>query len=78
MKEHIIVLGGGVIGLSTAFSLVERGFEVTVLEKTTCGGQASGAAAGMLAPYSEISEDPDPFFKFCLDSLRMFKKWQLD
>lgn len=78
MKEHILVLGGGVIGLATAFSLNRRGYEVTILEKTTCGGQASGAAAGMLAPFTEISEDPDPFFKFCLESLRMFKKWQQD
>ncbi|MDQ0256324.1 glycine oxidase [Evansella vedderi] len=78
MKEHIIVLGGGVIGLATAFSLSRRGHEVTILEKTTCGGQASGAAAGMLAPYTEIGEDPDPFFKFCLNSLRMFKEWQQD
>lgn len=30
----------------------------------------------MLAPFSEISEDLDPFFKFCLDSLRMYDKWQ--
>jgi len=76
MKEHILILGGGIIGLSTAFSLSRRGFSVTILERTTCGGQASGAAAGMLAPFSEISEDPDPFFTFCLDSLRMFHKWQ--
>ncbi|PYZ92088.1 glycine oxidase ThiO [Salipaludibacillus keqinensis] len=76
MKEHILILGGGVIGLASAFSLIRRGFEVTILEKNTCGGQASGAAAGMLAPYSEIMEDPDPFFTFCLDSLRMFRDWQ--
>ncbi|MCE7794116.1 glycine oxidase ThiO [Salipaludibacillus sp. CUR1] len=78
MKEKILILGGGVIGLATAFSLSRRNYDVTVLEKNQCGGQASGAAAGMLAPFSEISEDPDPFFLFCLDSLRMFKKWQQD
>lgn len=76
MKEKVIVLGGGVIGLSIAFELSRRNYEVTVLEKTTCGGQASGAAAGMLAPFSEIGEDPDDFFTFCLDSLRMFDSWQ--
>ncbi len=73
-----MVLGGGVIGLATAFELSRRNFDVTVLEKTSCGGQASGAAAGMLAPYSEIGEDPDDFFKLCLDSLRMYKKWQAE
>ncbi|NEU30749.1 glycine oxidase ThiO [bacterium LRH843] len=76
MKEKILILGGGVIGLATAFELSRRDYDVTVLEKTTCGGQASGAAAGMLAPFSEIGEDPDDFFSFCLDSLRMYKEWQ--
>lgn len=76
MAEHIIVLGGGVIGLATAFELRLRRLDVTVLEVQAFGGQASGAAAGMLAPYSEIGEDPDDFFKLCLASLRMFPKWQ--
>ncbi|BAD64271.1 MULTISPECIES: glycine oxidase ThiO [Shouchella] len=74
--EHTIVLGGGVIGLSVAFQLAMDGKTVSVLEINTCGGQASGAAAGMLAPYSEISEDPDDFFRLCLASLRAFKEWQ--
>ncbi|MDT8861715.1 glycine oxidase ThiO [Alkalihalobacillus sp. MEB130] len=78
MQEKVLILGGGVIGLATAFELSRRNYDVTVLEKTSCGGQASGAAAGMLAPYSEIGEDPDDFFKLCLDSLRMYKTWQAD
>jgi glycine oxidase len=78
VKERVVILGGGVIGLATAFELSMRNYDVTVLEKTNCGGQASGAAAGMLAPFSEIGEDPDDFFKLCLDSLRMYKKWQAD
>ncbi|KHF41818.1 glycine oxidase ThiO [Halalkalibacter okhensis] len=78
MQEKVIILGGGVIGLATAFELSRRNYDVTVLEKTSCGGQASGAAAGMLAPYSEIGEDPDDFFRLCLDSLRMYKQWQSD
>ncbi|TSB46701.1 glycine oxidase ThiO [Alkalicoccobacillus porphyridii] len=78
MAERIIILGGGVIGLSTAFELRRRGFEVAILEIHSFGGQASGAAAGMLAPYSEIGEDPDDFFRLCLKSLRSFKKWQQD
>jgi glycine oxidase len=78
VQERVLILGGGVIGLATAFELSRRNYNVTVLEKTICGGQASGAAAGMLAPYSEIGEDPDDFFQLCLDSLRMYKKWQAD
>ncbi|TNJ67282.1 glycine oxidase ThiO [Paenibacillus hemerocallicola] len=77
MTQHVMVLGGGVIGLSCAFELKRRGFAVTVLEMGKCGGQASGAAAGMLAPYSENVEEPDPFFRLCLQSLLLYPEWQL-
>ncbi|WP_096201246.1 glycine oxidase ThiO [Bacillus sp. FJAT-45350] len=76
MGERIIVLGGGIVGLASAFECQRRGFDVTLVEKVKCGGQASGAAAGMLAPYSEIGEDPDDFFRLCLESLNLYPKWQ--
>lgn len=76
MGKDIIVLGGGVIGLSIAFECQRRGDQVLVLDVSECGGQASGAAAGMLAPYSEISEDPDDFFHLCVQSLHEFPSWQ--
>ncbi|GGA47625.1 glycine oxidase ThiO [Paenibacillus physcomitrellae] len=76
MKQRIIVMGGGVIGLASAFELASRGYEVAVLETGRCGGQASGAAAGMLAPYSENLESPDEFFRLCLESLQLYPAWQ--
>lgn len=76
MGERIVVLGGGIIGLSCAFELQTRGHEVTVLELQRCGGQATGAAAGMLAPFSENVEGPDDFFRLCLQSLRLYPQWQ--
>jgi glycine oxidase len=76
MKESIVIMGGGVIGLSCAFELRRRGHQVTVLEINRCGGQASGAAAGMLAPYSENVEGPDAFFQFCRSSLQLYPEWQ--
>lgn len=78
MGERIVVLGGGVIGLAIAFECQRRGHQVTVLEKVACGGQASGAAAGMLAPFSEIGEDPDDFFRLCIASLKLYPEWQKD
>jgi glycine oxidase len=76
MADHLLVIGGGVIGLSCAYELRKRGYQVTVAEQHQCGGQASGAAAGMLAPFSENSEQPDTFFQFCLDSLKQYEEWQ--
>lgn len=78
MREKVIIIGGGVIGLASAFECAMRGHEVTVLEKGKCGGQASGAAAGMLAPFSEIGEDPDDFFRLCFESLKLYPDWQCE
>lgn len=75
-KRELAVLGGGIIGLSIAYECSRRGMKVTLLEKGKCGGQATGAAAGMLAPYSEIGEDPDPFFDLCQLSLKLYPAWQ--
>jgi 15-cis-phytoene desaturase len=41
MSHHVIVLGGGVGGMSAAHELIERGFRVTVYERGTIpGGKA--------------------------------------
>lgn len=42
MNKHVIIIGGGVAGMSAAHELIERGFRVTVFErqKTLCGGKA--------------------------------------
>ncbi|EFM11565.1 glycine oxidase ThiO [Paenibacillus curdlanolyticus YK9] len=75
MAEHVLIAGGGIIGLSCAFEAARRGKRVTVVEPGGFGGQASGAAAGMLAPYSENTEQPDAFFHLCEYSLRQYAEW---
>jgi glycine oxidase len=75
MPQSVIILGGGIIGLSCAFEAARRGMNVTLIEPNELGGQASGAAAGMLAPFSENTEQPDDFFHLCLSSLRCYPEW---
>jgi glycine oxidase len=75
MADTVLILGGGIIGLASAFEAAGRGYRVTVLEAEAPGGQASGAAAGMLAPFSENPDQPDDFFRLCLDSLRRYPEW---
>ncbi len=51
----VAVVGGGVIGLAVAWRTRLQGLSVTVLERGAIGGEcASGVAAGMLAPVSEV------------------------
>jgi glycine oxidase len=51
--KRALVVGGGVIGLTSAFQLRRHGWDVTVLDpKPGCG--ATWASAGMIAPIAEI------------------------
>ena len=49
-RPDVIVIGGGVIGLSIAWELVGQGLTVRVLEQGDFGREASWAGAGMLPP----------------------------
>jgi len=48
MKTDVIIVGGGLMGLSTALHLARRGTKVIVLEKQSSGRHASGVNAGGL------------------------------
>ena len=48
--RRIAVVGAGVVGLSTAWHLRERGLEVTVLDRTGVAAGASWGNAGWLTP----------------------------
>jgi len=46
----VVVVGGGVIGLSVAYELAGQGAAVTILEQSQFGQEASWAGAGILHP----------------------------
>jgi glycine oxidase len=70
----VVVVGGGVAGCATAFYLARAGASVTVLERGELAGEASGAAAGMLAALSDEGGERGPDFqKLCLDSLSLYR-----
>ena len=48
--SDVVVIGGGVIGLSIAYELAGQGGSVTVLEQGQFGREASWAGAGILPP----------------------------
>jgi glycine oxidase len=52
--SDLIVVGGGVIGLSVAWQAARRGMSVTVLERDAAGEGTSRVAAGMIAPVAEV------------------------
>lgn len=49
--DELIIVGGGIIGLSTAYYAAKAGFRATVLERGPAGGpNCSSANAGMVVP----------------------------
>lgn len=53
----VAVLGGGLIGCATARLLARAGLKVALFERGRIGGEASGAAAGMLGVQSESPDE---------------------
>ena len=70
----VVIVGGGVIGCALARELAMRGAAVTVVEKAEPGAEASGAAAGLLAPQAE-GLARGPFFDLALESRRLYPAW---
>ena len=48
-----VVVGGGIIGVATAYELSKRGLRVVLIERNTLASCATYASAGMLAPASD-------------------------
>jgi glycine oxidase len=69
-----VVVGGGVVGSAVAWMLAREGLAVTLLERDAIAAHASGAAAGMLTPSPEASDD-GPFLRFARASLALFPGW---
>jgi glycine oxidase len=66
----VIIAGAGIIGISLALELRERGATVLVLDRAEPGSEASSAAAGMLAPSDP--ETPEALHSLAMASARMF------
>ena len=71
-NPEILIVGGGVIGLSIARELYRRGSRnILVVDSGPVGREASFAAAGMLAPNAE-NEVVDDFYHLCDESRQLF------
>ena len=69
---EIIIVGGGVIGLSIARELAHRGVrDIVVCDKGELGKEASWAAGGILAPQVEANASDD-FFKLARASRDLY------
>jgi glycine oxidase len=72
VQSEVVVVGGGVVGLSVAYELARRGRRVLVLDRDELPGIATRAAAGMLAPTSEADLADRTLVELEIDSLRRY------
>ena len=65
-SADVVIIGGGVIGLTIARALALRGVrDVLLVERASLGAEASFAAAGMLVPQAEADAQDDFFNLTC-------------
>ncbi|WP_371320767.1 NAD(P)/FAD-dependent oxidoreductase [Saccharothrix yanglingensis] len=64
-----VVVGAGIVGLSTAWFLQERGVEVTVVDRTSIAAGASWGNAGWIAPGLAIPLNEPSVLRYGLRSL---------
>lgn len=59
-----VVAGAGVLGASIAWKMAQAGADVVLCDPAAAGDNASGIAAGMLAPAMEAALDPETGLDF--------------
>ena len=71
-SADVVVIGGGVIGLTIARALAQRGVrDVCLIERSALGTEASFAAGGILAPQAE-ADRADEFFELACRSRDLY------
>ncbi len=74
MKQDVIVIGAGIIGLATAERLLLQGAKVTILERNKAGQESSWAGGGILSPLCpwDYSDDVTRLTSY---SVKQFPAW---
>lgn len=74
-QRPILIVGGGVIGLSIGWMLARGGESVTIVECDEAGRGASWVAGGMLAPNAEIGFEETELYDLNRESLRRWPEF---
>jgi D-amino-acid dehydrogenase len=69
---NVIVIGGGIVGMSAAYRLVRGGVSVTLVDRADVG-QATAAGAGIIAPGTTY-KSPAPFYPLAFQAVAYYEK----
>ncbi len=70
----VLVIGGGVIGLSAAWRLAQAGLKVRVVDRQEMGREASWAGAGIIPP-GLMGDASSPLGRLYAQSKRLWPEW---
>lgn len=71
MQSDFLVVGGGVVGLTSAQILLQAGYRVTLVERNAVGREASWAGGGILSPLCPWDYQ-EPVTRLALRGMDMF------
>jgi glycine oxidase len=74
MTADVLIVGGGIIGLSIAYVLAGEGVRCVVVDRGPMGRAASWAGAGIIAPAANLHSD-DPLSALRNLSARLHEDW---
>ncbi len=74
MNSDFLIVGAGVIGLSSALELIQRGAKVTVLERGAAGHESSWAGGGIISPLCPW-DYPDEVTRLSSRGATLFPAW---
>ena len=70
-NKHVCVIGAGIVGLSTAWRLMQDGWQVSVIEESAAPGLVTSYANGAQLSYSYVAPLAEP------SALTSLPKWLL-
>jgi glycine oxidase len=73
---NILIVGGGIAGLSACYHLLEHGHKPLLIEQSQLGHGTTWAAAGMLAPVHELEFTELPLLAAGRASLKLYDQWE--
>ena len=72
--NNVVIIGGGITALSTAWECLQRGYKTTIIYKRR-SGSSTRAAGGMLCPAGEADGTHESLIEMALQSCTLYPRW---
>jgi glycine/D-amino acid oxidase-like deaminating enzyme len=69
-SSDVVIIGGGIVGVSTAYFLAQTGIKSVIVERDSVGSHASGFAYGGLSPLGGAGI-PEPMAEVAQEGMRL-------